>query len=66
MAEFNLIKNFTLFNFGGNKKIEVASGEESKGVIVLSSQLGADAIKQSSKLAGRPSKKLKSPKNLKV
>lgn len=59
MAEFNLIKNFTLFNFGGDKKIEVASGKDSEGVMILSSKLDANAIKQSNNLTNRLRKKIK-------
>lgn len=43
MVQFNLIKNLTI-NFGGAKKIEVASGKHSEGVIVLSSPLETKAI----------------------
>ncbi|MBI2039911.1 hypothetical protein HYT18_02465 [Candidatus Microgenomates bacterium] len=46
MSEFNFIKNFhlTLIKFGGDKKIEIASGEDSKGVVVISSSLETKAV----------------------
>lgn len=62
MPEFNFIKNFTLINFGGNKKIEVASGEQSEGVIVLSSSLESKALDLSRNSTYKRAKRLKSPK----
>lgn len=45
MFKVNLIEkiNITL-NFGGDKKIEVGSGNDSKGVLVVSSPLSSKAI----------------------
>jgi hypothetical protein len=40
----NFIKVTIINKFGGDKKIDVASGKQSKGVIVLSSPLDAKAI----------------------
>lgn len=67
MLEFNFIKNLhlTLIKFGGDKKIEVASGDQSKGVLVLPSTLATDAINLSEN-AGQslPKSKHKQLKNI--
>lgn len=64
MFKVSLIEklNITL-NFGGDKKIEVGSGQESKGVLVLTSPLASKAIDLSenkSQLSLPKSKKTKS------
>jgi len=59
--ELSLIKNLTI-HFGGDKKIEVASGKQSEGVIVLSSSLETKAIDLSKSSINKRAKLLKSPK----
>lgn len=54
MPEFNFIKTLNLIiRFGGDKKIEVASGRQSEGVIVLSSPLETKAVDLSKNLINR-------------
>ena len=62
MPEFNFIKNFhlILIKFGGDKRIEVASGKQSEGVVVLSGQLETKAVDLSRNSNDRQPKQLKS------
>lgn len=58
----NFIKVTIINKFGGDKKIEVARGKQSEGVIVLSSQLETKAIDLSSDSTNRRPKQFKSTK----
>lgn len=62
MPEFNFIKNLhlTLIKFGGDKKIEVASGKQSEGVVIFSGQLETKAVDLSRNSNNRRLKQLKS------
>lgn len=59
MFEFSLIKNLTI-HFGGGKKIEVARGKQSNGIITLSSPLQTKAIDLSKNSTNQRDKSLKS------
>lgn len=61
--QFNFIKHLNLtLNFGRDKKIEVASGKQSEGVIILSSPLETKAVDLSRNSTYKRAKRLKSPK----
>ncbi len=63
MGQFNFIKHFNFtINFGRDKKIEVASGKQSEGVIILSSPLETKAVDLSRSSINKRTKPLKSPK----
>lgn len=62
----NFIKVTIINKFGGDKRIEVASGEQSEGVVVVSSPLEAKAIDLSTKLTNKQPKQLKPHKNDKI
>lgn len=60
MIHFNLIKHLNLtLNFGRDKKIEIAGGKHSEGVIVLSSPLETKAVDLSRNSTLKRTKRIK-------